>query len=199
MGEMGHTKQPRSDTRWLNRTVLGIGLASLFSDWSHEIATTVMPAFLASMGAAAAWPGLIEGLSDGLSSFAKMASGYFTVRLARRKKVAVLGYLVPILGTGSILAASAWQILIARSLAWFGRGLWAPVRNALLAASVTRNRFAGAKVVELIDQSLRLDVRLADFHFRRLLVHPYHVPGVVRWRHTFSFSQARTVARQQAA
>src|ERR1017187_5813438 len=27
--------------RWLNRTVLGIGLASLLSDWSHEIATTV--------------------------------------------------------------------------------------------------------------------------------------------------------------
>ncbi len=60
---------------WLNRTVLGIGLASLFSDWSHEMATTVMPAFLASMGAAAAWLGLIEGVSDGLSSFAKMASG----------------------------------------------------------------------------------------------------------------------------
>jgi hypothetical protein len=36
--------------RWLNRTVLGIGLASLFSDWSHEIATAVMPAFLATMG-----------------------------------------------------------------------------------------------------------------------------------------------------
>ena len=34
--------------------VLGIGLASLFSDWSHEIATTLMPAFLASMGVAAA-------------------------------------------------------------------------------------------------------------------------------------------------
>jgi hypothetical protein len=33
---------PRSSSRWLNRTVLGIGLASLFSDWSHEIATTVM-------------------------------------------------------------------------------------------------------------------------------------------------------------
>ena len=29
--------------RWLNRTVLGIGLASLFSDWSHEIATAVLP------------------------------------------------------------------------------------------------------------------------------------------------------------
>ena len=41
-----------SSKRWLNRTVLGIGLASLFSDWSHEIATAVMPAFLATMGAA---------------------------------------------------------------------------------------------------------------------------------------------------
>lgn len=28
---------------WLNRGVLGIGVASLFTDWSHEIATTVMP------------------------------------------------------------------------------------------------------------------------------------------------------------
>ncbi len=40
--------------RWLNRTVLGIGLASLFSDLAHEIATTVMTAFLATMAVAAA-------------------------------------------------------------------------------------------------------------------------------------------------
>jgi hypothetical protein len=37
---------------WLNRTVLGIALASLFSDWSHEIATAILPAFLGSLGAA---------------------------------------------------------------------------------------------------------------------------------------------------
>ena len=29
--------------RWLNRNVLGIALASLFSDWSYEIATTFIP------------------------------------------------------------------------------------------------------------------------------------------------------------
>ncbi len=50
--------------RWLNSIVLGIGLASLFRDWSHEIATTAMPTFLATMGVAAAWVGLIEGVSD---------------------------------------------------------------------------------------------------------------------------------------
>ena len=108
---------PTATNRWLNRTVLGIGLASLFSDWSHEIATTVMPAFLATMGVAAVWLGLIEGVSDGLSSFAKMASGYYTDKLRRRKPIAVVGYLVTALGTASFgLATAAWHVLMARAL-----------------------------------------------------------------------------------
>jgi len=131
--------------RWLNRTVLGIGLASLFSDWSHEIATTLIPALLATMGVAAAWLGLIEGVSDRLSSFAKMASGYYTERLRRRKPVAVVGYIVTALGTAAIgLATSAWHILLARAFAWFGRGVRTPVRKALLAGSVTKERIARA-------------------------------------------------------
>ena len=127
-----------SPKRWLNRTVLGIGLASLFSDWSHEIATTVMPAFLATMGVAAAWLGVIEGVSDGLSSFAKMGSGYYTDKLRRRKPIAVAGYLVTALGTASFgLATAAWHVLIARACAWLGRGVRTPVRKALLAGAVT--------------------------------------------------------------
>jgi len=136
---------PRPRVRWLNRTVLGVGLASLFSDWSHEIATTVMPAFLATMGAAAAWLGLIEGVSDGLSSFAKMASGFYTDNLQRRKPIAVIGYLVTALGTASFgLATAAWHVLIARAFAWFGRGVRTPVRKALLAGSVSRETYGRA-------------------------------------------------------
>jgi MFS family permease len=137
---------PRAKFQWLNRTVLGIGLASLFSDWSHEIATTVMPAFLATLGAsAAAWLGLIEGVSDGLSSFAKMASGFYTDKLQRRKPIAVIGYLVTALGTASFgLATSAWHVLIARALAWFGRGARTPIRKALLAAAVTPETYGRA-------------------------------------------------------
>jgi MFS family permease len=136
--------RPRS-TRWLNRTVLGIGLASLFSDWSHEIATTVLPTFLATLGVAAAWLGLIEGLSDGLSSFAKMASGYYTDRLQHRKPIAVIGYVVTALGTASFgLTSAAWQVLLARALAWLGRGVRTPIRKALLAAAVTRETYGRA-------------------------------------------------------
>lgn len=130
---------------WLNRTVFGIGLASLFSDLSHEIATTVMPAFLATMGVAAAWLGWIEGISDGLSSFAKMGSGYFTDRLRRRKPIAIMGYIITALGTASFgLASNAWHILISRGTAWLGRGVRTPIRKALLAGSVDRESYGKA-------------------------------------------------------
>jgi MFS family permease len=109
------------------------------------MATTVMPAFLASMGVAAAWLGLIEGVSDGLSSFAKMGSGYFTDKVQRRKPIAVAGYIVTALGTASIgLASNAWHVLIARASAWLGRGVRTPVRKALLAGSVNSETYGRA-------------------------------------------------------
>ena len=137
--------QQTAKSRWLNSTVLGIGLASLFSDWSHEIATTAMPAFLATMGVAAAWLGVIEGVSDGLSSFAKMASGFYTDRLQRRKGIAVGGYLLTAIATASFaLATNAWHVLAARATAWLGRGVRTPVRKALLAASVSPEAYGRA-------------------------------------------------------
>src|SRR6059058_4498365 len=113
-------KQP-----WLNRTVLGVGLTSLFSDWSHETATAVLPAFLGAIGAGPAWLGAIEGVADGLSSFAKLIAGHYTDTLKRRKPLAVLGYAVTALCTASFgLASCAYQVLrTRRSLAWPRRAL----------------------------------------------------------------------------
>jgi MFS family permease len=136
---------PRRKAHWLNRTVLGIGLASLLSDTAHEIATTIMPAFLATMGAAAAWLGLIEGVSDGLSSFAKLGSGYFTDQMRRRKPIAVFGYVVTTVGTACFgFATQAWHVLLYRAGAWLGRGVRTPVRKALLAAASTPETYGRA-------------------------------------------------------
>lgn len=164
-----------SAKRWLNRTVLGIGLASLFSDWSHEIATTVLPTFLAGIGAATAWLGLIEGVSDGLSSFAKMASGYYTDKLQRRKPIAVIGYVVTALGTASFgLATAAWQVLVARACAWLGRGVRTPVRKALLAAAVTPETYGRAFGFERMMDTLGAIVGPASaFFLLRALNHRY--------------------------
>jgi len=130
---------------WLNRTVLGVGLTSLFSDWSHETATAVLPAFLAAIGAGPAWLGAIEGIADGLSSFAKLASGHFTDRLKHRKPLAVFGYAVTALATASFaFATHAYQVLIGRATAWLGRGVRSPVRKALLAADALPGAYGRA-------------------------------------------------------
>ena len=129
--------EPVQTKSWLNRTVFGVGLTSLFSDWSHETATAVLPAFLAAIGAGPAWLGAIEGIADGLSSFSKLAGGYYTDTLKRRKPLAVLGYLVTTLSTTSFaFATHAYHVMFGRALAWLGRGVRSPARKALLAAEV---------------------------------------------------------------
>jgi MFS family permease len=174
--------------RWLNSTVLGIGLASLFSDWSHEIATAALPAFLATLGVAAAWLGVIEGVSDGLSSFAKMASGFYTDRLRHRKPIAVAGYLATALGTAAFgLATNAWQVLLARASAWLGRGLRTPVRKALLAAAVPPEAYGRAFGLERMMDTLgaiigpltALVILNFSAHNYRLLFACTLVPGVL--------------------
>ncbi|HXD01359.1 MAG TPA: MFS transporter [Verrucomicrobiae bacterium] len=148
-------KSKNSAGRWLNATVLGIGLASLFSDWAHETATTLLPPFLASLGVAAVWLGVIEGVADGLSSAAKLASGFGTDRLARRKPVAVAGYLITALGTAAFgLATAAWHVLVARSTAWLGRGIRTPIRKALLAGAVTKETYGRAFGLERMMDTL---------------------------------------------
>lgn len=130
---------------WLNRTVLGVGLTSLFSDWSHETATAVLPAFLAALGAGPAWLGAIEGISDGLSSFTKLSAGYFTDRLKHRKPLALFGYLVTALATASFaFATHAYQVLVGRAAAWLGRGVRSPAKKALLAADVEPHEYGRA-------------------------------------------------------
>jgi MFS family permease len=140
---------------WLNRTVLGVGLTSLFSDWSHETATAVLPAFLAVIGAGPGWLGAIEGIADGLSSFAKLSAGYYTDRLKRRKPLAVFGYAVTALATASFaFATHAYHVLMGRAVAWLGRGVRSPARKALLAANVSPSSYGRAFGLERLMDTL---------------------------------------------
>ena len=104
----------------------------------HEMATAAMPALIASLGASSAVLGLIEGLSDGAASFAKLYSGLSSDRLERRKPLAVVGYFV----TASAMASFAWatqwwHVLIGRMCGWIARGVRTPVRKVLLTEATT--------------------------------------------------------------
>lgn len=141
-----------AEGRWLNRTVLGVGTASFFSDLSHEIATAVLPLLVAGIGAQAAAPGApaallgaIEGIADAASGAAKLWAGWWSDRLKRRKPIAILGYAITAIFTALLGAAGrAWEAVAARALAWTGRGIRTPARNALLASGVPAAHFGKA-------------------------------------------------------
>ena len=121
-------------SRWLNRGVAGIGVASFLSDVSHEVPTALLPSLLTTtLGAPAAALGTIEGIADGVAGAAKLAGGALADDPGRRRATAMGGYTATAVLSALIGAATAvWQVGVLRTGAWFSRGLRTPSRNALL-------------------------------------------------------------------
>jgi len=121
---------------WLNRNVFSLGVTSFFSDFGHEMATAILPAFLVSVGGSAALLGVIEGVADASISFMKLVSGWYSDYIGKRKPFAVVGYFLTTVGVGSFFIAFSWtHILFSRVIAWMGRGIREPARDALLVDS----------------------------------------------------------------
>ena len=97
---------------WLNRNVIGLAVNRFLSDFGHEAGTAILPLFLAAIGAPAL--GLIEGVADALSSFAKLFGGWLGDRVERRKPWATGGY-----GRDH---RALWTVrMVALELFWFAR------------------------------------------------------------------------------
>ena len=127
------TPAPPGTSGWLNRSTVGVSLASFFSDVSHELATAVLPVVLLSLGAGAGVLGIIEGSADGLSAMAKLWGGIKADRVKRRKPLAAVGYLVTAAGTAAIgFCTQSWQVLLCRVSAWIGRGSRSASRDVLM-------------------------------------------------------------------
>lgn len=142
---MNETVARLAKARWLTPSVLGFGLASFFSDAGHEAATAALPGLLLLLGSPPAALGIIEGVSDGLSSFAKLAGGFWADRPSRRKPIAVAAYLATGITSGAYGLASAWwHLLMSRGLGWFARGVRGPARDAMLSDSVPREALGRA-------------------------------------------------------
>lgn len=127
--------EPRS---WVNRTIIGVSVTSALGDFAYETANAILPGFLAVLGVPAAVLGAIEGIADALSSFTKLGAGYLSDRLGQRKPIVVIGYAMTAVAQVLFALASGWGlILLGRSIAWLGRGIRGPLRDAILAEAIT--------------------------------------------------------------
>lgn len=142
--------------KWLTPGISGIGLASFFSDSSHEIVTSVLPSFITStLHASAGVLGLIEGLSDALTGVMKLIGGPLSNDANRRGKLASGGYLGTAIATSAIgLATTVWQAGLLRAIAWTSRGLRSPARDAMLASLADKDNYGKAYGVERAGDNL---------------------------------------------
>lgn len=138
---------PPARVGWLNRNVLGAGLTSLLADACYETAIYVLPMFLAVLGqspsaevpfaVAALWVGLMEGSADAVASSVKLGAGWLGDRLGHRKAIVTLGYaLTGVAGAFYALADLRGVVVLVRVLAWAGKGIRGPLRDAILADAV---------------------------------------------------------------
>ena len=111
---------------------------SFFTDVSTELVYPLLPAFLTSiLGVSIAFVGLVEGVAESTASLVKIASGWWSDRVRRRKPLMIAGYGLSSLTRPFIaLALTGGQVLAARFIDRIGKGIRTAPRDALLAASV---------------------------------------------------------------
>jgi MFS family permease len=135
--------------KWITRGVVGIALATFFSDVAHEAATAVLPLYLTAIGLGPAALGFVEGLADLVYSLAKLAGGLIGHRVERKKPIVAAGYALTMAGTASIAFVHGLVAIVAlRATAWIGRGVRSPLRDFLLADEVEATHFGRAYGLE---------------------------------------------------
>lgn len=126
---------------WLNRTILGAGVTSALGDFNYETCNVILPGFLAVLGIPAAALGAMEGIADGIASFSKLGAGYIADKLGHRKTLVLLGYGLTALMPVFFALSTGWTlILCGRIVGWFGKGIRGPLRDAIMAESITPSR-----------------------------------------------------------
>ena len=134
------------------KTVVKVGLLSLFTDMSSEMIFPLLPVFLATLpGGGPFVLGVIEGIAESTASFLKLVSGLWTDRIRKRTPFVIFGYglagcVRPLIGF-----AAVWPVvLILRFMDRVGKGLRSSPRDALIADSVPPERRGAAFALQRI-------------------------------------------------
>jgi MFS family permease len=122
----------------LPRTVVALGAVSLLTDASSEMIYPLLPVFLNTvLGAGPLAIGAIEGAAESVAALLKLAGGWWSDRLPRRKPLLIAGYGIaslvrPLVG----LTQSVGQVLAIRLADRAGKGIRGAPRDALIADAV---------------------------------------------------------------
>jgi MFS family permease len=165
---------------WITRTVMGIILATFFSDVSHEMATAVLPLYLATIGLGPAALGITEGVADFLFSISKLAGGIVGHHVRKKRPLTAAGYLLTTVATAAMGVVDRLALLASlRGAAWLGRGFRSPLRDYLLADAVEPTHFGRAYGLERAGDML--GAVIGPLIATILVWGGFHFQSIIRW------------------
>jgi MFS family permease len=131
----------------VGRTVVLLGLTSLFTDLSSEAVNAILPLYLVySVGLSPLQFGALDGINNGAAGLVRVLGGGLGDRLRRHKEVAALGY-------GLSALTRPLFLVVGRSFALIGglvfvdrlgKGIRTAPRDALISLSVPKERLGSA-------------------------------------------------------
>jgi MFS family permease len=131
----------------VSRTVVLLGLTSLFTDVASEMVVTVLPLYLVYVGQFSPVAfGFVDGIQRGAAALVGLASGFIGDRWRRHKEVAATGYglsAIVKLGlatAGTALSAISALVLIDR----IGKGIRTAPRDAMISLSTPKEELGAA-------------------------------------------------------
>lgn len=134
-------------TAGVNRTVVLLGLTSLFTDIASEMVVAVLPLYLIYVGGFSPLAvGLIDGIYQGATALIGLASGHLGDRGRRHKSIAATGYGISascklaLAGVGTAVSAIGAVVLLDR----VGKGIRTAPRDAMISLSTPRSELGTA-------------------------------------------------------
>jgi predicted MFS family arabinose efflux permease len=123
----------RSKKAHARRFVLLVGVTSLFADFTHEGARSVIGPYLAVLGASGAVVGVVAGLGEFAGYGLRLVSGRLADRTQQFWPITIAGYLIQMLAVPALALTGSWPAAAALIIAErAGRATRNPPRDVML-------------------------------------------------------------------
>ena len=122
----------------VSSNIILLGIVSLVTDISSEMAMPILPLFITALGGGALAVGLIGGLGDSLTSVLQVFSGHWSDIMGKRKPLIFTGYSLSAIAKFFIPFSTVWYHIFAlRPIERCGKGLRTAPRDAVIADSAS--------------------------------------------------------------
>lgn len=161
----------------INRTVILLGLISLFTDLASEMLYPVLPLYLETIGFGVLGIGILEGIAEATAGLSKGFFGQWSDRLGKRRPFVQWGYGISALAKPimALFTQPVW-ILFTRTLDRVGKGIRTGARDSLLSAAATPTTKA-----RVFGFHRALDTTGAALGPLLALLFLWYYPGEYRW------------------